>query len=196
MTEREKLKKGLWYDANYDEELLKERENAEALYFEFNYTNPKQKRKRQEALAKLLPKMGDQVEILSPFYTDYGYNCVIGDETFINHGAYLMDGADITIGKHCFIGPDCGMYTAAHPLLAKERNQGFEQARPITVGDNVWIGASVTILPGATIGKNSVIGAGSVVTKDIPSDVIAIGNPCRVLRKITEKDSVLKTEER
>ena len=115
--------------------------------------------------------------------------CYAGN-TFINHNAYLMDGAPIKIGSYCFIGPNCGMYTAAHPLLAEERNQGLEKAKPITIGNNVWIGADVTILPGVTIGDNTVIGAKSVITKDIPSNVIAVGNPCRVLREITEQDSI------
>ena len=102
-----------------------------------------------------------------------------------------MDCAPIQIGSHCFIGPNCGMYTAIHPLLAGERNKGLEKAMPITIGDNVWIGADVTILPGVTIGANSVIGAKSVVTKDIPENVVALGNPCRVLREITMQDSIL-----
>ena len=101
-----------------------------------------------------------------------------------------MDGASISIGKHCFIGPNCGMYTATHPLLAEERNRGLEKNKPITVGDNVWIGGDVTILPGASIGNNSVIGAKSVVVGTIPSNVVALGNPCRVIRHISEKDSI------
>lgn len=112
----------------------------------------------------------------------------------LNHNAYLMDGAPITIGKHCFIGPNCGMYTANHPLVAEERNQGLEQARPITIGDNVWIGADVTILPGVTIGEGSVIGAKSVVTAIFPQ-CHCLGNPCRVLRAITEADRVQKADE-
>lgn len=195
MTEREKLEKGLWYDANYDAELLEERLQAEDLCFAFNQTRPKETERKEELLNQLLPHKGEHVTILSPFYTDYGYNCRIGEETFLNHNAYLMDGAPITIGKHCFIGPNCGMYTANHPLVAEERNQGLEQARPITIGDNVWIGADVTILPGVTIGEGSVIGAKSVVTKDIPPNVIALGNPCRVLRAITEADRVQKADE-
>ncbi len=109
----------------------------------------------------------------------------------VNHNAYLMDGAKICIGSHCFIGPNCGMYTANHPLLASERNRGLEKASPIIIEDDVWIGADVTILPGVRIGKGSVIGAKSVVTKDIPSNVIAAGNPCQILRAITEEDSIL-----
>lgn len=190
MTEREKMEAGLWYDANFDQDLLKEREEAEALYFQFNQTSPKDAKKKEELLKELLPNREENVDILPPFYTDYGYNCHIGEGTFINHNAYLMDGAPVTIGKHCFIGPNCGMYTANHPLNAEERNQGLELARPITVGDNVWIGADVTVLPGVTIGEGSVIGAKSLVNKDIPANVIAVGNPCRVVRKITEDDRI------
>ena len=130
--------------------------------------------------------------ILSPFYTDYGSFCRIGANSFLNHNAYLMDGGGITIGHHVFIGPNCGMYTAAHPLLPEERNLGLEKASPIVIGDNCWIGADVTILPGVTIGEGTVIGAKSVVTRDIPAGVIAMGNPCRVIRPITEKDSIKK----
>ena len=119
--------------------------------------------------------------ILPHFYTDYGSNCSIGAGTYINHGAYLMDCAKITLGEHCFIGPNCGMYTAIHPMLPQERNSGLELCKPITLGENVWLGGNVTILPGVTIGEGTVIGAAGVV---------AVGNPCKVLRKITEKDSI------
>lgn len=173
MTEREKWEAGLWYDANFDEELRIEREKAEELYTEFNQTRPSQKEKRAELLHKLLPGMAEDVVILPHFYTDYGYNC-----------------AKITIGQHCFIGPGCGMYTAIHPILPQERNSGMELCKPITLGDNVWLGGAVTILPGVTIGSNTVIGAGSVVVKDIPSGVVAVGNPCKVVRPITEEDSI------
>lgn len=194
MTEREKMEAGLWYDANFDQDLLKEREEAETLYFQFNQTSPKDAKKKEELLKELLPNREENVNILPPFYTDYGYNCRIGEGTFINHNAYLMDGAPVTIGKHCFIGPNCGMYTANHPLNVEERNQGLELAQPITVGDNVWIGADVTILPGVTIGEGSVIGAKSLVNKDIPANVIAVGNPCRVVREITEEDRISSAE--
>ena len=107
---------------------------------------------KEKLLKELLPNMGENIVILSPFYTDYGYNCIIGDNTFINHNAYLTDGTNITIGKNCFIGPNCGMYTVNHPLAAEERNKGYEITAPISIGDNVWIGADVTILPGVAIG--------------------------------------------
>ena len=187
MTEREKWEAGLWYDANYTPELCAEREKAEELYTEFNQTRPSEKAKRAELLRQLLPHMEEHVVILPHLYVDYGYHCFIGAGTYINHGAYLMDCAKITLGRHCFIGPNCGMYTAIHPMLPEERNSGLETTAPITLGDNVWLGGDVTILPGVTIGSNTVIGAGSVVTKDIPSGVVAVGNPCKVLRPITEK---------
>ena len=190
MTEAEKMKRKLWYDANFDKELLEQRLVAEDLCFELNQTRPKDVEKRAEILKTLLPEMEENCTILSPFVTDYGCYCKIGHDSFINHNAYLMDGGGITIGHHCFIGPNCGMYTAVHPLIAEERNAGLEKALPITIGDNCWIGADVTILPGVTIGSNTVIGAKSVVIKDIPDHVVAVGNPCRVLRPITEKDSI------
>jgi len=195
MTEREKLEMGLWYDANNDNELLEQRTEAEELCFDFNNTRPKEISKKEEILKQLLPHRGTNTTILSPFYTDYGYNCFIGDETFINHNAYLMDGAPIKIGSHCFIGPNCGVYTATHPVDTEERNRGLEKAKAITIGDNVWIGAEVTILPGVTIGEGCVIGAKSVVTKDVPAHVMAVGNPCRVLRPITDKDRIMVREE-
>lgn len=191
MIEREKLEMGLWYDANNDKDLLEERLYAEELCFLYNQTNPRDTDRKEELLKKLLPNREANVTVLSPFYADYGYRCYIGEDTFINHNAYLMDGAKISIGSHCFIGPNCGMYTANHPLLASERNRGLEKASPIIIEDDVWIGADVTILPGVRIGKGSVIGAKSVVTKDIPSNVIAAGNPCQILRAITEEDSIL-----
>lgn len=190
MTEKEKMQKGMWYDANYDKELLAERLVAEDLCYEFNQTRIRETEKREAVLAKLLPNKEKDVSILAPFYTDYGVNCIIGEGTFINHGAYLMDCAPIKIGKHCFIGPNCGMYTATHAFIEEQRNMGLEKANPITLEDNVWLGGDVTILPGVTIGKGSIIGAKSLVNKDIPPNVIAAGNPCKVIREITEDDRI------
>ena len=109
----------------------------------------------------------------------------MGKNFYANHNLVILDGAKVTFGDNIFIAPNCGFYTAGHPVDAAERNKGLEYARPITVGDNVWFGAHVCVLPGVTIGDNCVIGAGSVVTRDIPSDSVAVGNPCRVIRKIT-----------
>ena len=190
MSEKEKMMQGLWYDANFDEELLQERLDAEDLCFKFNQTSPKDTKKKNEILKQLLPNMEENATILSPFYADYGIYSTIGHDSFINHNAYLMDGGTITIGHHCFIGPNCGMYTAIHATNADQRNAGIEKALPINIGNNCWIGADVTILPGVTIGDNTIIGAKSCVTKDIPSNVVAVGNPCRVLREITDKDKI------
>ncbi len=190
LTEKEKLQNGMWYDANFDPELIKERQIADSLCFAFNSTPPQEESKRSEILQKLLGSLGQNVTILANFFCDYGYNISIGDGSFINHNAYLMDCAPITLGKCCFIGPNCGMYTAAHPLIAKERNQGFEKAKGIVLEDNVWLGGNVVILPGVRIGEGAVIGAGAVVTRDIAPFSIAVGNPARVIRKISDKDSI------
>ena len=191
MTEKEKMEAKMWYDANYDEELLELRLRAEDICFDLNNTRPSKTDKRLELLKELIPNMEENCVVLSPIYVDYGCYTKIGHDTFINHNAYLMDGGGITIGSHCFIGPNCGMYTAVHATVAEERNQGLEKALPITIGDNCWIGGDVTILPGVIIGNNTIIGAGSVVTKDIPANVVAVGNPCRVFRQITEADRIL-----
>ena len=190
MTEQEKMAAGLWYDANFDPELLAARTKAEELCAAFNAAAPGDAERRGALLRALIPDLGEGVTILSPFYTDYGSNCRIGAGSFLNHGVYLMDGAPITLGRNCFLGPSCGLYTANHPLNAVQRAQGLERALPITLGDDVWLGGNVVILPGVTIGSGSVIGAGSVVTHDIPPGVVAAGNPCRVLRPITEADRV------
>ena len=190
MTQKERMEKGLWYDANFDPELLALRENAEELCFRFNHTSPQNAEERENILSQLFPNRGKDTVILAPLYADYGVKTSIGDGTFINHNAYFMDGGTITIGVHCFIGPNCGIYTAKHPLLAEERNRGLEKALPIVIGNNVWLGGDVKIMPGVTIGEGSVIGGGSVVTKDIPAGVVAVGNPCRVVRSITEADRI------
>ena len=185
MTEREKMMAGEWYDANFDSELIAVRTRVATLCHAFNHLPPGDAAATERALRALFPNLGKDVVILAPCQTDYGENCVIGEETFINHGAYLMDGATITIGSHCFIGPNLGCYTAEHALDIERRNRGLERARPIMIGDNCWLGGDVKILPGVTIGEGAVVGAGSVVTKDIPPFVVAVGNPCRVLRPLT-----------
>lgn len=190
MTEREKLERGLWYDANYDEDLCRERERANELAHRLNQASPGDAAARESLLRELLGHVGEHVEVLSPLYVDYGRNVSIGDWSFLNHGAYLMDGAPITIGSHVFAGPNLGVYTAQHPLVAEERNLGLERALPITIEDDVWIGGDVKIMPGVTIGRGSVIGAGSVVTRDVPAGVVAMGSPCHPVRPITDADRV------
>lgn len=188
MTEKEKMKKQMLYDANYDKQLIKEREYAKDLCFDFNNTRPSDTEKQQEILKKLIGKTKDSFCITAPFWCDYGYNVELGENFYANHNLVILDGAKVTFGDNVFIAPNCGFHTAGHPIDFERRNQGLEYAYPITVGDNVWIGAGVNVLPGVKIGNNVVIGSGSVVTKDIPDDSVAVGNPCRVIRKITEED--------
>ena len=176
---------GRWYNANFDSELIKERVTVKDFCLEYNNTPMKDLGHRRDVLREILQNVTvEHVEVLSPFMVDYGYNVFMGAGCFLNHNVYLMDCAKITFGKKCFVGPNCGFYTAIHPMEVSKRNSGYEQAKPITIGDNVWIGGGVTILPGVKIGNNSVIGAGAVVTKDIPANVLAFGNPCRVVREI------------
>jgi len=186
MTEREKMTAGEWYDANFDPELTALRERAEERCYAFNHVSPGDKAARTAALRALFPNLGKDVVVLAPCLADYGTNCFIGEGTFINHGAYLMDGAKIVIGAHCFIGPNFGCYTAEHAFDVERRNRGQERARPISIGANCWLGGDVKVMPGVTIGEGAVIGAGSVVTKDVPPFVVAAGNPCRVLRLLSD----------
>lgn len=188
MTEQEKARAGYLYDANYDPGLLKQRLHSMDLCWEFNQCKPSDVETQEKILRKLLGHVGKGVGIYAPFWCDYGYKISVGDNFYANHNCMILDGVQVTFGDNVFIAPNCCFSTAGHPLDAEQRNRGLEIALPITVGDNVWFGASVTVLPGVTIGSNTVIGAGSVVNRDIPDGVVAVGNPCKVLRKITEED--------
>ena len=162
MTEKEKMMAGMIYDANYDEELLKERMKAKDLCFEYNYLiKPSEVEKQNKILKKLLGKTGKNFTMTAPFWCDYGYNIELGENFYSNHNVVILDGAKVKFGDNVF--------------------------KPITVGNNVWFGAGVHVMPGVTIGNDVVIAAGSVVTKDIPSGVVAAGVPCRVVKKITEQ---------
>ena len=184
MTEKEKRDKGLIYNPNYNEELRKEIVNAQDLCFEYNNLKPSETNARIEKLKQILGKMGENCLIEQPFTCDYGYNIEVGDNFYANHNLIILDAAKVIIGDNVFIAPNCGIYTASHPIDIVERNKGLEYANSIKIGNNVWIGGNVTILPGVTIGDNVTIGAGSIVTKDIPANSIAYGNPCRVAKKI------------
>lgn len=188
MTEKEKMLKQMLYDANNDADLVRERIEAKELCYRFNQLHPSDEKGQQETIKKLFGKTKDGFCIIAPFWCDYGYNIEIGENFFANHNTVILDCAKVTFGNHVFIAPHCGFHTAGHPIDFERRNQGLEYAYPITVGDNVWIGAGVQVMPGVTIGSNVVIGGGSVVVKDIPSNSVAVGNPCRVIRAITEED--------
>jgi len=181
-TEKEKMLEGVLYDANNDLELIAERQRCKEQCHEYNMLSPSQTDSREKILRHLLGRTGERFLIEQPFYCDYGYNIELGENFYANLNCVILDEAKVTFGDNVFIAPNCGFYTAGHPFDVEQRNSGLEYARPITIGNNVWIGAQVCILPGVTVGDNSVIGAGSVVTKDIPANVLAVGNPCRVIR--------------
>ena len=175
---------GLVYDATASELLAELQATREALH-EFNTLHPSETRRMKEILKGLLGfTADDDFTFNQPFRCDYGKLVSIGKRFFANFNLTILDEAPVTIGDDCFIGPNVSIYTACHSTDPTERNTRQEWARPVSIGNNVWIGGSVTILPGVSIGDNVTIGAGSVVVKDIPSNSIAVGNPCRVVRKI------------
>lgn len=184
MSEKDKMLAGEIYDANYDKELIDERIKAKDLCYEYNNLKPSNIKEREKILKNILGKVKENYIIEQPFICDYGYNIEIGENFYSNHNLVILDANKVTFGNNVFIAPNCGLYTAGHPLDAETRNKGLEYAKPITVGNNVWIGGNVVVLPGVTIGNNVVIGAGSVVNKDIPANSLAVGNPCKVIKNI------------
>ncbi len=186
-SEKEKMISGMLYKA-FDEELLAERQRAKEMLFDFNSLRPTHIDERNKILKCLLGKTKNNLFIEQPFHCDYGYNIEIGENFYSNHNLIILDCAKVTIGDNVLIGPNVGIYTVGHLLHYELRTQEYEYAFPITIGDNVWIGGNVVMNPGVSIGENTVIGSGSVVTKDIPSNVIAVGNPCKVLRELTNDD--------
>ena len=186
MTEKEKCRQGLLYNANYDKELINERMVCKELCAAYNSAKYTDFENRRKLIQRIIKSTKNNFLIEPPFWCDYGYNIELGENFYANHNLIILDGARVTFGDNVFIGPHCGFYTAGHPVNTEQRNEGLEYAYPITIGNNVWIGGNVAVLPGVTIGDHSVIGAGSVVVKDIPDNVIAVGNPCRVIRKITD----------
>ncbi len=189
MTEKEKLQAGELYNGN-DRELVAERISVKKLCAEYNSATYNDFQKRERLLSRIIAFKGENTWIEPNFFCDYGYNIMIGDNFYSNHNLVILDCAEVTFGDNVFIGPNCGFYTAGHPLDYKARNAGLEYAKPIKVGSNVWIGGNVSVMPGVTIGDNVVIGGGSVVTRDIPSGVVAVGNPCRPVKDIPESTFV------
>lgn len=188
MTEKEKMQRQMLYDANCDDELLEESKRAKDVCYDFNRLHPSDTKNQIKLLKNFFGSTKEQFCIVAPFWCDYGYNISIGKNFFTNHNTVILDGGKVTFGDNVFIAPNCGFYTVGHPIDSERRNKGLEYAYPITVGNNVWIGAGVQVMPGVTIGNNVVIGGGSVVVKDIPSNSVAVGNPCKVIRQITDED--------
>lgn len=186
MTEKEKMLSGLVYDAN-DPELLNELNQCKDKLQEYNNLRPSDLKSKLQLLQTILGSCDENVFINQPFYCDYGKHIRVGKRFFANFHFTVLDGAYVTIGDDAFIGPNVSIYTACHSTNPTERNTRQEWAKPVSIGNNCWIGGSVTILPGVTIGDNCTIGAGSVVTHDIPSNSIAVGNPCRVIKQCETK---------
>lgn len=191
MSNKEKMLTGEYY-ISWDQELTLEREKAKDLLFEFNNIRPSLRGERETIIHKLFGKLGKNCWIESPFNCDYGYNITVGDNFYTNTNCCILDCAKVTIGNNVWIGPNVGIYTPNHAFDSKERTDGYEKSLPIEIGDNVWIGGGVTIIGGVKIGSNSIIGAGSVVTKNIPAGVIVAGNPAKVIREITANDKIFK----
>lgn len=187
MTEKQKMLSGELYDAT-DKELQKERLAARQLMLEYNQTAPDKMKDREAILEKLFGTKNTTLQIEPPFYCDYGINITIGERVFFNFNCVILDVSPVHIGNDTMFGPNVQIYAATHPLEWKIRASGLESGKPIRIGSNVWVGGSVVICPGVTIGDRTIIGAGSVVTRDIPPDVFAAGNPCRVIRSLTGED--------
>ena len=167
-----------------DAVLTSERLHARSLIKQLNDSTEDQPHERQRILKALLPNAGKELWLQPPFYCDYGSNITAGDRVFFNFNCVILDVAPVTIGHRCLFGPNVQIYAATHPTDTATRASGLEYGKPITIGNDVWVGGNVVICPGVTIGDRSVIGAGSVVTKNIPAGVVAAGNPCRVIREV------------
>lgn len=187
MTELEKMINGMEYNSS-DRDLALMRDKAKDLCIDYNMLKSNQLKEKEYIIKKLLSKIGNDFFITAPFYCDYGFNIEAGNNFYVNYNCVILDCAKVKFGDNVFIAPNCGFYTAGHPLDIERRNSYIEYAYPITVGDNVWIGANTAVVAGVKIGSGVVIGAGSVVVKDIPDNVLAFGNPCKVIREITDEE--------
>ena len=182
MSEKEKMLNGELYMPENDETLFNERIKCKTLCHKYNNLSPVKTDERKGLIKQIIGKTQNKFWIEQPFYCDYGYNIEIGENFYSNHNLVILDCAKVKFGDNIFIGPNCGFYTAEHPIDFETRNKGLEYAKPITIGNNVWIGGGVHILSGVTIGNNVVIGAGAVVTKDVPDNCIVGGIPAKVIK--------------
>jgi maltose O-acetyltransferase len=187
-NERDKMLSGELYDPT-DPELVEARLRSQRLCKQYNDIDPGEIAKRQELLRELFASLGDKSEIVAPFHCDYGRHIHAGSGIFLNFGCVILDCAHVTIGDRTLIGPNVQIYAATHPLEASVRSAGRELAKPVNIGEDVWIGGGAILCPGVTIGNGTTIGAGSVVTRDIPAGVFAAGNPCRVIKPVTSAES-------
>ena len=184
LAEKKKMQNEDIYNSSLDLNLFLEKQFCKKLCYDYNNISPEKMVKRGKLINKILGKTGKVFLIEQPFMCDYGYNIEIGENFCSSHNLLILDPAKVKFGKNVFIGPNCGFYTSCHPLDSQKRNKGFGSAKPITVGNNVWIGGNVTVLPGVTIGDNVVVGAGSIVKYDIPSNTLAVGNPCQKIKEL------------
>lgn len=187
MNHRERMLAGLPYLANRDG-LNEARMAAQELLYTYNHLPPHRWGELRELLEQLLGGIGENSALLPPLRCDYGKHIVVGRDVFINYNLTVLDICQVTIGDRTLIGPNVSIYAAGHPIAPEDRATGWEYGAEVHIGADVWIGGSGTILAGVTIGDGAVVGAGSVVTRDVPSNTIAVGNPARVLRPITQKD--------
>lgn len=187
MTEKEKMLSEKLYHP-VDEELSALRKRARNLCFRFNQTNEDDKLLRKQIISELLGKVGSNCSIHPSFHCDYGFNIKVGDNFYANYDCVILDIGEVSVGDNVLFGPRVCIYTAGHPLDAEVRASGVEFGKAVSIGNNVWIGGSSVINPGVHIGDNTIIGSGSVVVKDIPDNVVAVGNPCRVVRVLTDDD--------
>lgn len=182
-TELQKMLSGELYNAS-DAQLVEMRIKARTLTTQYNAIPVENADERKALLQQLLGKIGENIDIQTPFYCDYGCHIYAGENLFMNFNCIILDCAEVRIGDNVMMGPNVQLYTATHPLQATERIKGPELAFPITIGNNVWLGGGAIVCPGVTIGDNTTIGSGSVVTKDIPANVFAAGNPCKVIKEL------------
>lgn len=178
------MKEVIYYNLLSDKKMQKDHLQAQRLCHNFNLLDPIKIKKREKLLQEIIGKIGENFVIEQPFHCDYGYFITIGKNFYANYNLTILDTEKVEIGDNVFIGPNCNIYTAAHPLDITKRNKNLESRTPVKIGNNVWLGGNVTILPGVKIGDNTTIGAGSVVTKNIPANVVAAGNPCKVIKEL------------